>query len=116
MCYNEHMDRTIRNLDEDVYRQLKARAALRGATVGELINEAIRAWLARPDGRTRSTKSRRSATRALPGWQRALERRDRLSLVDATIVNLARDQTEGLVATVQPRAVERRGNPTPVPG
>jgi plasmid stability protein len=37
------MDRTIRNLDEDVYRRLKARAALRGATVGELMNEAIRA-------------------------------------------------------------------------
>jgi len=49
LCYNEHMDRTIRNLDEDVYRQLKARAALRGATVGELMNEAIRAWLARPE-------------------------------------------------------------------
>ncbi len=50
MCYNEHMDRTIRNLDEDIYRQLKARAALAGTTVGELINEAIRAWLARPAG------------------------------------------------------------------
>jgi plasmid stability protein len=47
------MDRTIRNLDEDVYRQLKARAALRGATVGELMNEAIRAWLARPEGEPR---------------------------------------------------------------
>ena len=44
------MDRTIRNLDDDVYRQLKARAALRGATVGELVNEALRAWLARPEG------------------------------------------------------------------
>jgi plasmid stability protein len=43
------MDRTIRNLDEDVYRRLKARAALRGTTVGELMNEAIRAWLARPE-------------------------------------------------------------------
>jgi len=42
------MDRTIRNLDEDIYRQLKARAALRGATVGELMNEAIRTWLATP--------------------------------------------------------------------
>ncbi len=50
MCYNQHMDRTIRNLDDDVYRQLKARAALRGATVGELMNEALRAWLARPEG------------------------------------------------------------------
>lgn len=43
------MDRTIRNLDEDVYRRLKVRAALRGSTVGELVNEALRAWLARPD-------------------------------------------------------------------
>ena len=50
------MDRTIRNLDEDVYRQLKARAALRGATVGELVNEALRAWLARPE----ATGGRRS--------------------------------------------------------
>ena len=51
LCYNQHMDRTIRNLDEDVYRQLKARAALRGTTVGELMNKAIRAWLARPESR-----------------------------------------------------------------
>ena len=50
------MDRTIRNLDEDVYRQLKARAALRGTTVGELVNEALRAWLARPE----ATGGRRS--------------------------------------------------------
>ena len=35
------MDRTIRNLDENIYRQLKARAALAGTTVGALINEAI---------------------------------------------------------------------------
>ena len=56
------MDRTIRNLDEDVYRQLKARAALRGATVGELMNEAIRAWLARPEGRP----GRRSLADLLP--------------------------------------------------
>lgn len=43
------MDTTIRNLDEAVYRQLKARAALAGKTVGEMVNEAIRAYLARPD-------------------------------------------------------------------
>lgn len=56
MCYNEHMNRTIRNLDDDVYRHLKARAALRGTTVGELVNEALRAWLRLPDG----TRRRRS--------------------------------------------------------
>ncbi len=41
------MDTTIRNLDEKAYRAIKARAALEGKTVGELINEAIRAYLAR---------------------------------------------------------------------
>jgi plasmid stability protein len=39
------MDTTIRNLDEDAYRALKARAALRGTTIGELMNEAIRLYL-----------------------------------------------------------------------
>lgn len=42
------MDTTIRNIDPRSYRQLKARAALAGKTVGEVINEAIVAWLARP--------------------------------------------------------------------
>ncbi|HSI98088.1 MAG TPA: hypothetical protein VK926_06965 [Gaiellaceae bacterium] len=42
------MDTTIRNLDERAYRELKARAALTGRTIGELVNEAIRAYLARP--------------------------------------------------------------------
>lgn len=42
------MDTTIRNLDEQAYRELKARAALTGRTIGELVNEAIRAYLARP--------------------------------------------------------------------
>lgn len=48
MCYNAHMDTTIRNLDEKAYRELKARAALRGKTIGGLVNEAIRAYLALP--------------------------------------------------------------------
>jgi plasmid stability protein len=52
------MDRTIRNLDEDAYRQLKARAALRGVTIGELMNEAIRSWLARPDDVARRSSLR----------------------------------------------------------
>ena len=49
MCYYAHMDTTIRNLDPKVYRALKAQAALTGKTVGEAVNEAIRAYLARPD-------------------------------------------------------------------
>ncbi len=43
------MDTTIRNLDEKVYRALKARAALSGKTIGQTVNEALRAYVARPD-------------------------------------------------------------------
>lgn len=50
------MDTTIRNLDEQVYRALRARAVLQGRTVGDLINEAMRAYLARaPEGERTST-------------------------------------------------------------
>ena len=42
------MDTTIRNLDEAAYRRLRARAVLSGRTIGELVNEAIRSYLARP--------------------------------------------------------------------
>ena len=41
------MDTTIRNLDEQIYRALRARAVLQGRNVGELLNEAIRAYLTR---------------------------------------------------------------------
>jgi len=41
------MDTTIRNLDEAVYRAVKARAALQGRTVGEIVNDALRSYLAR---------------------------------------------------------------------
>jgi plasmid stability protein len=47
------MDTTIRNLDPRAYRALKARAALLGKTVGEAVNEAIRAYLARPESQPR---------------------------------------------------------------
>lgn len=39
------MDRTIRNLDGCAYREIKARAALEGKTVGEAVSEAIRSYL-----------------------------------------------------------------------
>ena len=42
------MDTTIRNLDEHLYRELKARAARAGKTMGEVVNEAMSAYLARP--------------------------------------------------------------------
>ena len=43
------MDSTIRNLDADIYRKIRARAALTGMTVGEAVSEAMRAYLARPE-------------------------------------------------------------------
>lgn len=39
------MDVTVRNVDEDAYRRLKARAALEDRTVGEVLTEAIRAYV-----------------------------------------------------------------------
>lgn len=36
------MDTTIRNLHEDAYRQLKARAALEGKPIGEVLSALIR--------------------------------------------------------------------------
>jgi plasmid stability protein len=47
------VDTTIRNLDEDAYRELKARAALEGKTIGEVVSAAIRAYTSRPLPRNR---------------------------------------------------------------
>ncbi len=54
------MDTTVRNLDERAYRELRARAVLEGRTVGELMSEAIRGYLARG-----SLKRGRGSLRAL---------------------------------------------------
>jgi len=42
------MDTTIRNLDPDLYRKLRARAASEGKTVGEAVSDAMRAYLGGP--------------------------------------------------------------------
>ncbi|MEW5761262.1 MAG: hypothetical protein AB1779_10915 [Candidatus Thermoplasmatota archaeon] len=39
------MDTTIRNIDERIYRQLKAKAAMDGISVGKAITQAIKVWL-----------------------------------------------------------------------
>lgn len=54
MCYSGDMDTTIRNLDERAYRALKALAAREGKLIGEMVNEAIRAYPDRPDPHRRS--------------------------------------------------------------
>ena len=43
------MDTTIRNLDDRLYRRLRARAISTGVTVGEALNQAMRAFLAQPE-------------------------------------------------------------------
>ena len=39
------MEVLIKNIDERLYRALKAKASLKGISVGEAINDAIRLWL-----------------------------------------------------------------------
>jgi plasmid stability protein len=52
------MDTTIRNLDDQAYRALRARAVLERRTVGDLMNEAIRGYLARVPARQRTSTLR----------------------------------------------------------
>ena len=49
LCYNYYMDTTVRNLDEHLYRTLRARAVTQRRNVGDLVNEAMRLYLARPE-------------------------------------------------------------------
>lgn len=60
------MDTTIRNLDEAAYRALKAQAALKGKSIGELVNEAIRTYLSRPDVQTKRGSLRDLQPEAYP--------------------------------------------------
>lgn len=77
LCYNEYMDTTIRNLDESAYRELKARAALSGKTMGELVTEAIRCYLARPGALTKRGNLRDLTPEAYPkGNERLSEQVD----------------------------------------
>ena len=46
-----YMDTTIRNIDKEVYRRIKARAAVAGRTVGDVLNDAMRLYLAQPEMR-----------------------------------------------------------------
>jgi plasmid stability protein len=55
------MDITLRNLDEQAYRELRARAMLEGRTVSDLISEAIREYLGRGTAK-RSTPKRGAAS------------------------------------------------------
>ena len=54
MCDDAHMDTTIRNLDPRAYRALKAQASFEGKTIGDAVNEAIRAYVGWPGRREKS--------------------------------------------------------------
>jgi plasmid stability protein len=79
------MDTTVRNLDEQAYRALRARAVLDGRTVGDLINEAIRGYLARFPVRQRTSTLRALQPEAFP------EGNERLSTeIDAIVYGVRR--------------------------
>jgi plasmid stability protein len=60
------VDTTIRNLDEQAHEALRARAVLEGRTVGEVMHEAIRRYLARCTPEKRSFE-KRGPSMFLPG-------------------------------------------------
>jgi plasmid stability protein len=76
------MDTTIRNLDEGAYRELKARAALTGRTIGELVTEAIRCYVAKPAGLAKRGSLRDLTPETYPkGNERLSEEVDRIVYV-----------------------------------
>lgn len=70
------MDTTIRNLDEGLYRRLKARAALEGRTIGSVVNEAVAVYLARPEPAQTSTWADLEPLELPPGNERLSEQVD----------------------------------------
>jgi hypothetical protein len=46
MCYNDSMSNTsVRDIDPELWRQLRAAALMQGVPVGQLLNQIIREWL-----------------------------------------------------------------------
>lgn len=79
MEYMEDMSTTVRNLDEGAYRAIKSRAALEGKNVGEMISEAIRAYVASPPPTARTRSLTDVSPRRLPrGTERLSEKIDDL--------------------------------------
>lgn len=71
------MDTTIRNLDERAYRELKAFAALQGRAIGEVISDAIRAYLrSAPAPQRDGTLADLEPERYAPGTERLSEEID----------------------------------------
>jgi len=64
----------IKNVDEELYRMFKAAAALRGITLGEALNEAIRLWLEMSSLLNKYLKIEEEAARNREAYER-LEKR-----------------------------------------
>src|SRR5665648_923131 len=47
-----HMDTTIRNIDDLLYKKLKIKAAQEGLSIGEAINRALSQWM-KPENKTK---------------------------------------------------------------
>ncbi|NJL28166.1 MAG: hypothetical protein HC897_09870 [Thermoanaerobaculia bacterium] len=60
------MGTTIWNLDETAFRALQARAVMLCKTIGELVSEAIRAYLAQPQAAPRQANLRDFPQREYP--------------------------------------------------
>lgn len=116
------MDTTIRNLDETAYRELKARAAFEGKTIGQAINAAIQAYLATPDPRRKRRSLRDWPTESYPPGNERLSmevdeaygpsdgpRDERVDLSDesrARLRELAADRGESDLSDLVQQAIE----------
>jgi Flp pilus assembly protein TadB len=81
MYYNgDKMDITIRDIDEELYRRAKARAALMETTIGRVLNMAIERWLEdeQEDIRRKGFTQILSPIRFGKGTEHASERVDEL--------------------------------------
>jgi plasmid stability protein len=71
------MDTTIRNLDQALFRAAKSRAALQGRSIGEIVNDALRSYLARDLPERRGSLADLKPERYPRGNERLSERIDK---------------------------------------
>ncbi len=63
--------KTIRSIDEGVFRDLKSEAAKKGISIGEALNEAIRRWIT--ESRKQSTGKRSLLEMKASDWGEGTE-------------------------------------------
>ncbi len=65
------ISKTIRSIDERVFRDLKSEAAKKGIPIGEALNEAIRRWIT--ESRKQSTGKRSLLEMKASDWGEGTE-------------------------------------------